>query len=330
MHDYSRYLDDIYFSFSGTKRQLNNILAFFNRQNDKIKFTSEISEDKLNFLDLTISIEDNKYVFQIYRKETYSDTIIHSTSFHPENHKMAAFNSMIHRMISIPLTHENYKKETNTIIKIAENNGYNKNKIMDMIGKKEKQNLIHKYVYNRQKKDLDSKPFKRILYLGKETTHTLRTIKNKKFKPAFYTNNNIKKYIFNNKTKIHKLDKSGVYKINCDSCHLGYIGQTGRKLGTRLQEHVKAVKNITLNSEMAEHARETGHTFGSNIEILHTCSKNKKLNSLENLEINKNKKHLVNKIIPPISSPLLSMLLPSTSTLHPTPSILPPPSLNHQ
>jgi hypothetical protein len=42
----------------------------------------------------------------------------------------------------------------------------------------------------------------------------------------------------------NKFEQCGVYKLNCNSCHKAYIGQTGRNFKTRFKEHIQDIKTI--------------------------------------------------------------------------------------
>ncbi|KAL1130326.1 hypothetical protein AAG570_013264 [Ranatra chinensis] len=53
------------------------------------------------------------------------------------------------------------------------------------------------------------------------------------------------------------LKTSGVYEIPC-CCGETYIGQKGRLVSTRIQEHIMATKN-DMKPAVAEHSMETGH-----------------------------------------------------------------------
>lgn len=46
----------------------------------------------------------------------------------------------------------------------------------------------------------------------------------------------------NNKDKMDKLTKSGVYRLSCGDCEGVYIGQTGRNFKIRKQEHSRAYR----------------------------------------------------------------------------------------
>lgn len=86
------------------------------------------------------------------------------------------------------------------------------------------------------------------------------------------------------KDKVHVLDKSGVYRISCADCEASYVGQTGRKLRTRLKEHL-----TSSSSEFKKHIRENGHNPECvNYELLHCMQKGKKLTITEGIEIKLN------------------------------------------
>ena len=120
-----RYVDDCLVFINGDYNIANNVLQKINKLHPNISFTIEIEENSvLNFLDLSINRSDNNFNFNIYRKPTQTDHAIHIESHHPYTHKMAAFNCYVHRLLSIPLSKDNFNKEVNVIKQIATNNGY--------------------------------------------------------------------------------------------------------------------------------------------------------------------------------------------------------------
>ena len=107
-------------------------------------------------------------------------------------------------------------------------------------------------------------------------------------------NNNLRDILSNNRIKTTELDKSGVYKINCEDCECFYIGQSGRAIKQRLKEHIRGTQ-----SAMSNHLRDNGHTINNNsIKLLHNQVKSKKLDLLEEYEIFKhgkaNPEHILN------------------------------------
>ena len=57
-------------------------------------------------------------------------------------------------------------------------------------------------------------------------------------------------------------DRPGaVYDIKCSNCQATYIGETGRNLTTRLNEHKWATKKGGLDNNIAEHHSKTSDTI---------------------------------------------------------------------
>ena len=55
-------------------------------------------------------------------------------------------------------------------------------------------------------------------------------------------------------------DRAGVvYEIECKDCDKTYVGETGRKIGTRMNEHSNDIVKRKPASKVAMHTAETGH-----------------------------------------------------------------------
>ena len=123
------------------------------------------------------------------------------------------------------------------------------------------------------------------------------------------TNNNIGRFIKNNKEKTSNINKSGVYKLNCGTCTKEYIGQTGRSFKKRISGHLFAYTKQKTDSAYANHLIEHNHKFNEQFEILHVNNKSKRLDFLESLEINKRKysDNLLNDKVDLNNSPLLNL-----------------------
>ena len=66
--------------------------------------------------------------------------------------------------------------------------------------------------------------------------------------------------ILNNNNKRTILNRHNVvYDLSCKDCDEVYVGQTKRKLGTRIDEHKKAKHRNSLTSNVAEHALKNNH-----------------------------------------------------------------------
>jgi hypothetical protein len=57
--------------------------------------------NKLNYLNIT---KHNQLTFEIYRKPTTADLIIHNDSCHTYEHRKPAINYLIHKMNTCPVT----------------------------------------------------------------------------------------------------------------------------------------------------------------------------------------------------------------------------------
>ena len=88
---YFRYVDDILIVYDKTITDKIEVFDSFNKIMPKMKFTIEKErENTINFLDITIEKEQDKLIFDIYRKPTTTDSIIPCDSCHPNEHKMTA------------------------------------------------------------------------------------------------------------------------------------------------------------------------------------------------------------------------------------------------
>ena len=116
-------MDDIIIIFNQNKITEDSITKHVNNLNKYMEFNqTEEERDTIYYLDLHIH-RNNNIQLGMYRKTTQSVTTIHFTSNHPLQHKFAAYNFYIHRLLSKPITEQAKKKEWNTICTIATNNG---------------------------------------------------------------------------------------------------------------------------------------------------------------------------------------------------------------
>jgi hypothetical protein len=83
---YFHFVDDILIIHKNDSSDIYDVLDTFNNMIPDIKFTMEDEkENKINFLDISISKEEDSISFSIYRKPTTTDTIIPNDSCHPKN-----------------------------------------------------------------------------------------------------------------------------------------------------------------------------------------------------------------------------------------------------
>ena len=73
------------------------VLEQFNSFHPRLQFISEFGGDEINFLDVTISINGNRFGFDWYRKSTFSGRFLNFYSNHPIAQKRETIFSLIDR-----------------------------------------------------------------------------------------------------------------------------------------------------------------------------------------------------------------------------------------
>ena len=84
---FGRYIDDCLGATSCTKEELEQFIGFVNSFHPALKFTWEISETSVTFLDINISVQDNKLATSVHYKPTDSHSYLLYSSSHPSHFK---------------------------------------------------------------------------------------------------------------------------------------------------------------------------------------------------------------------------------------------------
>ncbi|MCB1073870.1 MAG: GIY-YIG nuclease family protein, partial [Chlamydiia bacterium] len=135
-----------------------------------------------------------------------------------------------------------------------------------------------------------------------------RVAKKSRIEVIFTKGKTLQTKLTNNNSKSDILDTTGVvYMAGCkEECDMKYIGQTGRKLKTRLKEHVSKAKNYkngaaTANPEvkisgLSQHLYTAKHTLDwDNVEILTKDNNFRSRSIKEAIHISTSKHKLMNK-----------------------------------
>jgi len=78
----------------------------------------------ITYLELSIHRNNNDLHLGIQRKPTKTDTTIHFTSNHPLEHKLAAYNFSINKIITLTITRQAKQQEWNIILIVGKDNGF--------------------------------------------------------------------------------------------------------------------------------------------------------------------------------------------------------------
>ena len=95
---WKRFIDDIFFIWTDSEKNLNKFLKDLNEFHPNLKFTYEKSKEKINFLDLVIKLKDGKIVTDLYCKPTDSHQYLYYDSCHAEHIKRSIFFSQTLRL----------------------------------------------------------------------------------------------------------------------------------------------------------------------------------------------------------------------------------------
>lgn len=256
-----RYVDDIFAVVKADS--IDELFNLLNLQEPSIQFTMEKEVDgKLPFLDIEVKRIGQNLDFNIYRKPTNTDNFIPVDSFHNHNHKFAAFSSMIHRMLSVPLSEENLRKEELKIKEIARFNGFDPNIINRMIINQKRKKIVsdastlHKLIYEIYPERIV------VDYEAKVNQSLKKALKVENIEIVNKNKNKLRSLLGSVKDKTDMVDKSGIYQISCNNCDEKYIGQSRRRIVERFKEHQSHTKHKHMEkSAVALHMVENGHSF---------------------------------------------------------------------
>ena len=109
-----RYIDDIVFIWTHGEEKLKLFLDDLNKYPPNINFTHESNKEWINFLDLTVSLLDNKVSTDLHIKPTDRHQYFHYSSSHPDHTKKSlVYNQTLrlNRICSVEANFVRHKKE---------------------------------------------------------------------------------------------------------------------------------------------------------------------------------------------------------------------------
>jgi hypothetical protein len=199
----------------------------------------------------------------IYRKPTTTDTTIHYTSNHPNEHKTSAYRYYLSRLHSLPLNSEHKHTKWQTRQTIAKSNGFPMKHI----------SRINQHIQrNKNKPSLNTTPTHSRTIRTNFTyfSPTIRTItnifKHTNLQITYKTTNTIQQLLWytpHQQKTVHEC--SGIYKLTCNTYNLSYTGQTKRTLQQRFKEQTRYIKHNDPQSAYALHILNNRHEYGTMI-----------------------------------------------------------------
>ena len=175
---WKRYIDDIFMVWKHGPQALEDFLTFCNQCFSTIKFTAEISNSSINFLDTTIFFNSTGLLEStLFVKPNDICTLLHNNSFHPESCKRGIIYSQALRYRRIITDNKNLREKLGTLRDNLLRRGYNLSEIYTQFKKVEKltqSELLHK----KQTKDTNNKHLPFIIPYDNTTIHIGSILKN--------------------------------------------------------------------------------------------------------------------------------------------------------
>jgi hypothetical protein len=209
-----------------------------------IKFTCEEEEDgKIPFLDtLIVKKDDGSVKLLVYRKKTHTDQYLNFTSHHPLHQKLGVIRTLLYRKDTIVTEEADKLNEEIHIINALKNCGY-----PDWSVKSVKEKMTSSEIKRKDKNKTGekSKGLVVIPYVKGLSEAIDRVFRKHGVTTAMKPHCTLRQLLVHPKDKTEKNKISEcVYSVPCKTCDKVYIGETGRSVGVRLEEHKKDCNSI--------------------------------------------------------------------------------------
>ena len=258
---YRRYVDDCF--CVADKKHINEILLAFNSFHSRLQFTIEIEESGcLKFLDMMLKRVDSR-VEKSWLPKQEDGRYLDFNSQSPYAHKCNTATALIDRAIKLS-DFENRPAAIKKVKNILRINHYPNWFIHKLL-----QDRVHK-LYNTlqttKQTNIDTK-YVSAPYIPGLSEKVKKILRKHNTELALKPIDKIKHQTFSKlKDPIPPgKQKNVVYSIPCGTDDgKVYIGQTGRKLETRVAEHRNDAKKGETKSGLSQHTVQEGHIFDYN------------------------------------------------------------------
>ena len=130
---YVRYIDDIFLIWKGSERELKEFLEVINTIHPSIKFDYKYSREKIEFLDTTVKLLNNKLTTTLYTKPTDRRAYLHAQSYHPSSTKRSIAFSQATRIRRICTMDEDFRSNAETLKNDLVRRGYDEETVSQEI-----------------------------------------------------------------------------------------------------------------------------------------------------------------------------------------------------
>jgi len=188
-----------------------------------------------------------------------TNTTINYLSYHPLEHKPAAYRYCIERMFKLSLNKENQLKEWTTILDTARSNNFPDN-ILIRLRQQIQQKIERTSPTTGPKSNTKWTTF---TYVSPQIRKITNLFRHTKVKIAFKCNNKISQLMKpNTDNNTPYYNKSGIYKLTCNTYKLAYVAQTSRSIKLHFQESTRYIRYNNPQSAYTQHILHNRHEYG--------------------------------------------------------------------
>ncbi|EYB90256.1 hypothetical protein Y032_0222g2630 [Ancylostoma ceylanicum] len=278
---YCRYIDDCCIVTS-TQSEMDECFRILNQQSQYIKLTRETPRDGwLAYLNIQLMLSNGVVRVKWYRKESSKNIIVHAASAHPTAVKRAVIRNMLKTATDVCSGEIERQESLKQAFDILHSNGYQTKprktrrlrNVSSTVERSDKLLLCLPFISDR----ISAAIRKCLIRAQLHDDVVLVNIPNDNIKRQLIRNRLYDRTcVVENCTicpygKIGDCVKTGViYEIECSVCHARYIGETGRPLYVRVNEHLASKKRESLITPLGKHRREVhgGNDFSVKCKIL--------------------------------------------------------------
>ena len=254
---WKRYVDDTCCIVK--KGTVEELLTHLNSVRPSIRFTVEVEKDgRLPFLDTLLQRRDDGSLdVTVYRKPTHTDRYLDFHSNHPPQVKRGLVKCLFDRARTITTGQNNLRKEEHHLTRVLRQNGY-PSAFIRSSSKPPRQDMEATEALPLEEEHRP--PLVMLPYIEGVSEDVKWVCRKFGMKVVFRSGQSLRSMLTKVKDPL-MIEKQAkvVYRVPC-SCGEAYIGETVRRLETKVKEHRDACQKGALEkSALAEHAWMNHH-----------------------------------------------------------------------
>ena len=262
----------LYFFLFNDTFDPSHSLHYLNNKHPNMKFTAESeTEGQISFLDININKQDSSFITSIFRKKTFTGLGTNYFSYIPMKFKISSIATLVHRAYHLSSSYINFHNEIKFLHTFFTNNFFPPFLLNNIVN--EFLNKMYQTNNNQPLSVPKQKVFVKIPYYGYATDRITSELSTFFYKHLPQLNIN---FICTNSLSIQSFFKhkerlpdpacsSIIYKFQCLSCNVQYLGSSRNQFLVRVGEHrgVSVRSNLPFQappfSVIRQHSQPAGH-----------------------------------------------------------------------